>query len=125
MPHLRTALSGLGRLCQAIAYARYARLTHSGFRRAGYPGWVTAARPLPLGRAVDVLDRFVASIRTAYPDARTVDPAGELRRCTPLISSLAVVVSVDDPPAAARVFSSMPDLARVSTPTPQQVTGFY
>jgi DNA polymerase (family X) len=72
-----------------------------------------------------VLDRFVASIRTAYPDARTVDPAGELRRCAPLISSLAVVVSVDDPPAAARVFSSMPDLARVSTPTPQQVTGFY
>ena len=67
---------------------------------------VTPVKPLTLGRAWDLLDSCVATIAEAYPNIQALEPAGDIRRVEPLVSSIVLVARADDPAAAIRALSS-------------------
>jgi DNA polymerase (family X) len=67
---------------------------------------VTTNAPLTLGRAWDLVDRLVTSITFACPDLQTLEPAGDIRRGEPLVSTIVLVgTSVDPPGTLARIAS--------------------
>jgi DNA polymerase (family 10) len=68
---------------------------------------VTATIPLTLGRAWDLVDRLVTSIAFACPDIRTLEPAGDVRRCEPLVTSVVLVGSSVDPRGALSTILSL------------------
>jgi DNA polymerase (family 10) len=70
---------------------------------------VTDTRPLTLGRAWDLLDRCIASIRMAYPTVQSVEPGGEIRQSSPLISRIVVVVCGNAPDAIIKALASSHD----------------
>lgn len=65
---------------------------------------MTANTPLTLGRAWDLVDRLVTSIAFACPDLQTLEPAGDIRRGEPLVSSIVLVgTSIDVPRTVATI----------------------
>jgi DNA polymerase (family 10) len=67
---------------------------------------VSVTRPLVLGRATDIVNRFAASLRTAHSGFHRIEAAGDLRRAESLISSIVIVASADDPRSAAKSVST-------------------
>jgi DNA polymerase (family 10) len=86
---------------------------------------VTTARPLLLGRAWDLLDRCVASIRSASSTIQAVEPAGGIRLAESLISSLTLVVRADDAEEALDAILSATDIANVSRRSDRHIAGRY
>ncbi len=62
---------------------------------------------IPLGRARDLLDSFVADMRTAVPSLDLITPAGDVRRFESLVSWLAVVARAADPASAIDALCAM------------------
>ena len=56
-------------------------------------------RPIPLGRASDLLDTLVADIAASSPEIELVTPAGDVRRFESLVFALAIVGRAIDPPS--------------------------
>jgi DNA polymerase (family 10) len=76
-----------------LGFARFHPLSAASRTGEG----VTATTSFTLGRAWDVVDRLVTSIAFACPDIRTLEPAGDLRRCEPLVNSVVLVGTSVDP----------------------------
>ena len=68
---------------------------------------MTRAGALTLNRAWDICDRLTASISATRPDIAGLTPAGDLRRGEPLVSSIVLVGSADDPPDAIHAIGSL------------------
>jgi DNA polymerase (family X) len=58
---------------------------------------VRAHDPLTLGRAWELTDRLASSIGFACPELQVLEPAGDIRRSEPLVSSIVLVGSAIDP----------------------------
>jgi DNA polymerase (family 10) len=56
-------------------------------------------RPIPLGRARDLLDALAADIAASSPEIELVTPAGDVRRFESLVFALAIVGRAIDPPS--------------------------
>ena len=72
-----------------------------------------AARRLSLGRAWDILDTLAAALTNACPSLESLTAAGDVRRYEPLVSSLILVASSTDPPAALDCAGALAGLAEV------------
>jgi DNA polymerase (family X) len=83
-------------------------------------------RPLsPIGRAYDLADNFVRLIGGALPDLAPLVPAGDLRRCEPLVESLIAVGSAIDPPSAIEAICGLPMLQPVRHRTTRRALVTY
>ena len=70
-------------------------------------------RRLSLGRAWDLLDTLAASLVRACPSLESLTPAGDVRRYEPVVSSLILVGSSADPPAALDCAGALPGVTEV------------
>jgi DNA polymerase (family 10) len=61
---------------------------------------IADGRRFNLGRAWDLLETLAATLADACPSLQSLTPAGDARRYEPLVSSLILVGSSADPPAA-------------------------
>ena len=86
---------------------------------------MTPVKSLTLGRAWDLLDSCVATIAEAYPNIQALEPAGDIRRVEPLVSSIVLVARADDPAAAIRALSSSRSLSPVTTRTDHGLLGTH
>lgn len=68
------------------------------------------SRPLPLGRAWDLLEALVERITAACPGIENLTTAGGVRRMEPLVTSPVLVGRAPDPPAALDAIASLPGL---------------
>jgi DNA polymerase (family 10) len=68
---------------------------------------VTRTSALTLSRAWDVCDRLTVSIALACGDLQALEPAGDLRRCEPLVSSIVLVGRAADPAAAIAAIATL------------------
>jgi len=64
-------------------------------------------RPVPLGRAWDVLEPLMTAA-TASPDVQTLEPSGGVRRGEPLVTSLSLVGRSPSPPRAIEAIAALP-----------------
>ena len=64
-------------------------------------------RPIPLGRAWDVLEPLIAAA-TAGSDVQTLEPSGGVRRAEPMVASLSLVGRSTAPPRAVETIASLP-----------------
>ena len=62
-------------------------------------------RAIPLGRAWDAADAFVADVVRTCPGVDLVAAGGDIRRYEPLVSSVVVVGRASDPPGAIEALS--------------------
>ncbi len=62
---------------------------------------------IPLGRAWDAVSAFVDQAVRVCPALDLLTPAGDIRRCEPLVSSLVVVGRASDPPGAIEALSGI------------------
>jgi len=60
-----------------------------------------------LGRATDILESFESLIRDHCPSLRNLTGAGDIRRCEPLVSGLALIGCAADPPAIVEQICSL------------------
>ena len=83
----------LGDLQTALAEGRLRRFPESATVRLkqAADALATEVRPLPLGRAWDLLLSTIQSITTHCPELDAVVPAGAARRFEPLVNELAIV----------------------------------
>ncbi len=65
------------------------------------------ARPLPLGRARDLLDSVIQDMNTFVPGIDLVVAAGDVRRFESLVSSLAIVARATNPSSAIDALAGM------------------
>jgi DNA polymerase (family X) len=72
----------------------------------------TNTRPVPLGRAGDLLDALAAEI-SSCSSADLVTPAGDVRRFESLVSALAIVGRSSDPPSTIDAICTMPAVEAV------------
>ena len=86
---------------------------------------MTRAGALSLSRAWDACDRLTSSIALACPDLTPLEPAGDLRRCEPLVRSIVLVGTADDPPRAVRAIASLFDSPQIDNSTTARVRGVY
>jgi len=86
---------------------------------------VSAVKPITLGRAWDLLDSCIPSIAAACPDLQALEPAGDVRRMEPLVSSVVLVALTDDPVATSRALASSPTLSPVTTRTDRRLVGTH
>lgn len=70
-------------------------------------------RPIPLGRAFDILGRARELIAACGPAFDESTVAGDARRFEPLVTAMVIVARASDPPAALDVLSSAPGIDRV------------
>jgi DNA polymerase (family 10) len=70
-------------------------------------------RPIPLGRARDILDSLLAMIAAACPALDLVIAAGDVRRFESLVSSLVIVGRSSDPPVAVHALCTMTGVEEV------------
>jgi DNA polymerase (family 10) len=64
-------------------------------------------RPVPLGRAWDVLEPVIAAA-IASPDVQALEPSGGVRRGEPLVTSLSLVGRSPSPPRAIEAIAALP-----------------
>jgi DNA polymerase (family 10) len=91
--------------------------------RAAAP--VTTPARITLGRAWDLLDRLLPGIAAACPEIQEIEPAGDIRRFEPLVSSIVLVARTDDPAGTARSLGSIRDLAPIALLTDRRVVGTH
>lgn len=70
-------------------------------------------RPIPLGRAADLLDAFAADISASTAAIDLVTPAGDVRRFESLVQTLAIVARASDPPSALDAICALPGVEEV------------
>jgi DNA polymerase (family X) len=70
-------------------------------------------RPLPLGRATDLVESAIANIARCCPSLDRLTAAGDIRRFEPLVSSVVIVGRATDPASAIDTVSSMTGLEGV------------
>ena len=68
---------------------------------------------IPLGRALGIVQPFIDALREACPEARVIEPVGDLRRFEPFVRRLEVGVSVDDVEAVLDCGTNLPMVDRV------------
>lgn len=88
-------------------------------------GPVTAVKPITLGRAWDLLDSCIPTIAAACPDLQALEPAGDIRRVEPIVSSIVLVARAEDPAAALEALASSRDLAPVTHQTDRGIIGTH
>ena len=76
-------------------------------------GRVSRTKPLTLGRAWDILDGCIPAIAATCPDLHSIEPAGEIRRIEPLVSTIVLVAQTDDVAATAKALAASQPLAPV------------
>ena len=82
-------------------------------------------RPIPLGRAWDLIDSCIPVITRACPDLETLDVAGDLRRVEPLVTSLVLVGRTEDPAAASRAIAQSGLLSSTATRADGRIAGTH
>jgi DNA polymerase (family 10) len=70
-------------------------------------------RPIPLGRAADLLHTVAADISASSAAIDLVTPAGDVRRFESLVQALAIVARASDPPSAIDAICAMPSVEDV------------
>jgi DNA polymerase (family 10) len=65
-------------------------------------------RRLTLGRAWEIVEPLLAAIRHACPGIDGLEPAGDVRRCEPLVAALVIVGHAADPSLAIDALCAMP-----------------
>ncbi len=101
LPDLEAALDD-GRIAQAGVGGLEQRLREAAILLA------REARPIPLGRASDVLEGVAAAIARASPSVDLLTPAGGVRRFESLVGALVLVGRAPDPAAAIDALVLMP-----------------
>ena len=86
---------------------------------------MTHAGALTLSRAWDAYDRLTASIALAYPDLHALEPAGDLRRAEPLVSSIVLVGRADDPDSAIKAIAPLFAPSDIVEQSERQLVGAY
>ncbi len=71
------------------------------------------ARPITLGRALDLLDVLLAAMSASCSALDALVPAGEVRRFEDMVSSLVIVGRAPDPPAAIGALCGMSGVENV------------
>jgi DNA polymerase (family X) len=64
-------------------------------------------RSIPLGRALDAAGAFLEEVAATCPAIDLLTPAGDIRRCEPLVSSIVVVGRASDPKGVIETLSGM------------------
>jgi DNA polymerase (family 10) len=70
-------------------------------------------RPVMLGRAWDILDRFLSSLTVHCPEIQAADASGAVRRGEPLVSGLVIVCRAADPSRALQCLAALPAVSEV------------
>ena len=65
-------------------------------------------RPVPLGRAWDIIESFVPAVAAWCSEVEAIEASGPMRRAEPLVSSLVVVGRAADPTQAIERITSLP-----------------
>jgi DNA polymerase (family 10) len=86
---------------------------------------VISLRPIPLGRAWDLVDSCLPVIARACPDLETFDVAGDLRRVEPLVTSLVLVGRTEDPAGASRAIARSGLLSSTATRSDRRIAGMH
>ena len=86
---------------------------------------MTRAGALTLSRAWDACDRLTASIALAYPDLHGLEPAGDLRRSEPLVSSIVLVGRADDPDSAIKAIAPLLESSDIVEQSERHLVGVY
>ena len=74
---------------------------------------ISGARPVTLGRAFDLLDRFATAFAASCSGIEEIAIAGDVRRYEPLPQSLALVARAADPPSAVESLCALPGIEDV------------
>lgn len=82
-------------------------------------------RRIPLGRAVDLVHRFIDAVAGEHPGLVQLRPAGDVRRFEPLVESLAVVGSAAAPEAALEAVLSLAVIQHVRHRTSRRALVAY
>ena len=80
-------------------------------------------KPIPLGRAWDLLDTCVPAALADCPELAALEPAGDIRRVEALVSSIVLVARTDDPAAASTALSSGRLFDRVTLRSDRRLIG--
>lgn len=70
-------------------------------------------QPITLGRAWDVLERMGSAIAVNCPDVDPLEPAGDVRRAEPIVTTLVLAGRTNTPPQALDRVLALPMLADV------------
>jgi DNA polymerase (family 10) len=68
---------------------------------------------MPLGEALPVAERLLASLQAAAPAVRRADLGGSLRRMQETIGDIDLLCASDEPAAVMDAFAGLPEVARV------------
>jgi len=68
---------------------------------------------MTLGRACAVVDAFLEAVALVRPVLDEIAPAGDVRRCEPMVRSLVIVGRASDPAAAVDTICRIPEIADV------------
>jgi DNA polymerase (family 10) len=68
---------------------------------------------MPLGEALPVAERLLASLQAATPAVRRADLGGSLRRMQETIGDIDLLCATDEPAAVMDAFAGLPEVARV------------
>ena len=86
---------------------------------------MTRAGALTLSRAWDVCDRLTSSIAAARPDLAPLEAAGDLRRGEPLVRSIVLVGSADDPANAIESIAALFESQYIRERSAVGIAGLY
>ena len=81
--------------------------------RAAAPALFAELRPIPLGRATDLLEYVVALLEKNAPGLLARSASGDARRFEPLVRTLSVAASAEHPARALEGFCSAPGVETV------------
>lgn len=106
----------------AIAEQRAVAMTASLRRAAVEVG--RELRPLTLGRAWDIMERFLPALAQC-PEIQALEAGGAMRRAEPLVPGLVAVARALDPARAARCIAALPLASEVLHQTGRRVVVLY
>ena len=81
-------------------------------------------RPLLLGRAWDILDRFMSALAQCS-DIQAMEPSGAVRRAEPVVQHLVVVARVTDPARGTHCIGKLPLASEILHRTARRVIVLY
>ncbi|MEO6237148.1 MAG: PHP domain-containing protein [Vicinamibacterales bacterium] len=83
------------------------------------------ARPVMLGRAWDILDSLIASLRHHCRGLDAIEASAAVRRAEPLVRDLVVVAQAEDPAAAIDAIATLPTIADVLHRGPRRLVVLF